>query len=201
MDWQRRKICLNYNLPLALRFSSPMLTYDLNTLKDKIEAAKLAGFIYQHQQHILVLQEPLTDNLETLSFFAQHETTSDQIGLQFAIKLIDNQLKFLIGATHSNQDRGYEIGVGNLKGEQKAFNLLYAFYNYPKAFYLVELPLFSTSAQLEQALNEQLLNRPELNFIQTATKTNPRGQQVQWIKDYIVQQSLDMKVRIQTALL
>lgn len=178
-----------------------MIIYQLDTLKQRLEAAQLAGYIYQHQQHILVLQEPLTENLETLSFFAQHETSSDQIGLQFAIKLIDNQLHFLIGATHSNQERGYEIGAGNLKGEQKAFNLLYAFYNYPKAFYLVELPLFSNSAQLEQALNQQLLNLPELNFIQTATKTNPRGQQVKWIKDYIVQQSLDMKVRIQTALL
>lgn len=178
-----------------------MITSTIETLKQRIEAAKLAGFIYQHQQHILVLQEPLTDQGETLSFFAQHETTSDQIGLQFAVKIMDNQLKFLIGATHSNQHRGYEIGVGHLKGEQKAFNLLYAFYNYPKAFYLVELPLFSNSAQLEQALTEQLLDRPELSFIQSATKTNPRGQQVQWIKDYIVQQSLDMKVRIQTALL
>lgn len=189
------------NFILAYMLSSLMMNYSVDTLKQRIEAAHLAGFIYQHQQHILVLQEPLTDQGETLSFFAQHETTSDQIGLQFAVKLDGNQLKFLIGATHSNQDRGYEIGAGNLKGEQKAFNLLYAFYNYPKAFYLVELPLFSNSAQLEQAIQEQLFSRPELNFIQTATKTNPRGQQVQWIKDYIVQQSLDMKVRIQTALL
>ena len=186
---------------MSLRLFSPMLSYDLNTLKHKIEAAQLAGFIYQHQQHILVLQEPLTDQGETLSFFAQHEISSDQIGLQFAVKLVDQQLSFLIGVTHSNQDRGYEIGAGNLKGEQKAFNLLYAFYNYPKAFYLVELALFSNSAQLEHALTAQLFDRPELSFIQTATKTNPRGQQVQWIKDYIVQQSLDMKVRIQTALL
>lgn len=107
----------------------------------------------------------------------------------------------MIGLTHSNQDRSYEIGAGNLKGDQKAFNLMYAFYNYPKAFYLVSMPLASTSSQLEQAIEQQLFQRLELAFLDTAVKTNPMGEQVQWMKSFIVQQSLNMKVRIQTSLI
>ena len=88
----------------------------------------------------------------------------------------------------------------NLKADQKAFNLLYAFYNYPKAFYLVSLPLAANNAQLEDAIESQLFNQPKLDFLNTAIKTNPMGQQVNWMKSFIVQQALDMKVRIQTCL-
>jgi hypothetical protein len=76
-----------------------------------------------------------------------------------------------------------------------------AFYNYPKAFYLVALPLAANSQTLEQALEDQLFSSPELDFLNTAVKTNPMGEQVQWMKTYILQQALDMKVRIQTSLL
>ena len=103
--------------------------------------------------------------------------------------------------TYSNQQAGYEIGAGNLRGDQKAFNLLYTFYNYPKAFFLVTLPLSANTQVLEQALDEQLFNQPELKFLETAVKTNPMGEQVQWMKSYILQQALEMKVRIQTAIL
>ncbi|MPN53923.1 hypothetical protein SDC9_201592 [bioreactor metagenome] len=131
----------------------------------------------------------------------QHELTADQIGLQFGLRLSDNHFDFLIGVTHSNQDRSYEIGAGNLKADQKAFNLLYAFYNYPKAFYLVSLPMTASSAQLEQAIETQLFNQANLDFLKTAIKTNPMGQQVNWMKAFILQQALNMKVRIQTCLL
>lgn len=130
----------------------------------------------------------------------QHELTADQIGLQFGLRLSDNHFDFLIGVTHSNQDRSYEIGAGNLKADQKAFNLLYAFYNYPKAFYLVSLPMTASSAQLEQAIETQLFNQTNLDFLKTAIKTTPMGQQVNWMKAFILQQALNMKVRIQTCL-
>lgn len=117
------------------------------------------------------------------------------------MRLQDNNAEYVIGLTHSNQNPKYEIGAGNLKGDQKAFNLLYAFYNYPKAFYLVALPLAANSQTLEQALEDQLFSKPELDFLNTAVKTNPMGEQVQWMKAYILQQALDMKVRIQTSLL
>ena len=109
--------------------------------------------------------------------------------------------EFLIGVTYSNQNAAYEIGAGNLKGDQKAFNLLYAFYNYPKAFYLVALPLTTNSQILEQTLQQQLFKQPDLDFLNTAVKVNPMGEQVKWMQHYILQQTLDMKVRIQTALL
>lgn len=78
---------------------------------------------------------------------------------------------------------------------------MYAFYNYPKAFYLVSMQLASTSSQLEQAIEQQLFQHPELAFLDTAVKTNPMGEQVEWMKSFIVQQSLNMKVRIQTSLI
>ena len=106
----------------------------------------------------------------------------------------------MLGLTHSNQDRRYEIGAGHLKADQKAFNLLYAFYNYPKAFYLIHLPLMANSAQLEEAIESQLFNQERLGFLNSAMKTNPMGQQYNWMKSFIVQQALDMKVRMQICL-
>ncbi len=173
----------------------------LEQVKTRFEAAQLAGFIYQHDSHILVLQEPLTEQGTVLNNFIQHEHSTDQLGLQFAIRVQQDSAQFLIGLTHSNQDRRYEIGAGHLKGEQRAFNLLYAFYNYPKGFYMLEAPLYSTSAQLEQAIEQQLFGQQHLAFLDTAIKVNPMGQQVHWMKHFIVQQALDMKVRMQTALL
>lgn len=179
----------------------PYSAFDLDTLKFRLEQAELAGYIYQHQQHILVLQEPLSDDGSPLNIYLQHELTGDQIGLQFGLRLYEGHWEFLLGVTYSNQNAGYEIAIGHLKGDQKAFNLLYAFYNYPKAFYLVTLPLTAHSHLLEQTLELQLFNQPDLNFLDTAVKINPMGEQVQWIKHYILQQALDMKVRIQTSLL
>lgn len=175
--------------------------FDLSTLKTRLEQAELAGYIYQHQQHILVLQEPFSEDGKPLNIYLQHELTADQIGLQFGLRLQEGHWEFLLGVTYSNQNAAYEIGAGNLKGDQKAFNLLYAFYNYPKAFYLVALPLTSNSQMLEQTLEQQLFSQPDLHFLYTAIKVNPMGEQITWIKNYILQQTLDMKVRIQTALL
>ena len=175
--------------------------FDLSTLKTRLEQAELAGYIYQHQQHILVLQEPFSGDGKPLNIYLQHELTADQIGLQFGLRLKEGHWEFLLGVTYSNQNAAYEIGAGNLKGDQKAFNLLYAFYNYPKAFYLVALPLTSNSQMLEQTLEQQLFSQPDLHFLDTAIKVNPMGEQITWIKNYILQQTLDMKVRIQTALL
>ena len=179
-----------------------MLTLDrtLESIKSSLIDAQLAGHIYQHNTQLLVLQEPLNDDGSILNNFVQHELSADQIGLQFGLRLSDKHLDFLIGVTHSNQDRSYEIGAGNLKADQKAFNLLYAFYNYPKAFYLVSLPLTANSAQLADAIETQLFSQPQLDFLNTAIKTNPMGQQVNWMKNFIVQQALEMKVRIQTCL-
>ncbi|OAL81336.1 hypothetical protein AY606_00895 [Acinetobacter sp. SFB] len=178
----------------------PTLDLTIDMVKSNLEHAQLAGYIYQHNPHLLVLQEALNDDGSILNNYVQHEHTADQIGLQFGLRLLDNKFDFLIGATHSNQDRIYEIGAGNLKADQKAFNLLYAFYNYPKAFYLVSLPLAANSAQLEEAIESQLFNQPKLDFLNTAIKTNPMGQQFNWMKSFIVQQALDMKVRMQTCL-
>lgn len=175
--------------------------FDLSTLKTRLEQAELAGYIYQHQQHILVLQEPFSEDGKPLNIYLQHELTADQIGLQFGLRLKEGHWEFLLGVTYSNQNAAYEIGAGNLKGDQKAFNLLYAFYNYPKAFYLVALPLTSNSQMLEQTLEQQLFSQPDLHFLDTAIKVNPMGEQITWIKNYILQQTLDMKVRIQTVLL
>lgn len=179
----------------------PYSAFDLTTVKTRLEQAQLASYIYQHQQNILVLQEPFSDDGKPLNIYLQHELTADQIGLQFGLRLQEGHWEFLIGVTYSNQNAAYEIGAGNLKGDQKAFNLLYAFYNYPKAFYLVALPLTTNSQILEQTLQKQLFKQPDLDFLNTAVKVNPMGEQVKWMQHYILQQTLDMKVRIQTALL
>lgn len=85
----------------------------------------------------------------------------------------------------------------NLKGDQRAFNLLYAFYNYPKGFfYTVSMPLAVNAQQLEDAIEQQLLSLPALSF-QQRRKTNPMGQQVQWMKSYLIQEALNMKVASQ----
>lgn len=96
----------------------------IEQIKSKLEQAQLAGFLYQHSPKLLVLQEPLNDDASMLNVFVQHELSADQIGLQFGLRCRDQQLSFLMGVTHSNQDRRYEIGAGNLKAEQKAFNLI-----------------------------------------------------------------------------
>lgn len=175
------------------------IMYSVEQIKTHLEQAQIAGYIYQ-QQNILALQEPKNDDGSALNIFTQHELSSDQLGLQFGISVSDHHIEFLIGVTHSNQDRSYEIGAGNLKADQRAFNLLYAFYNYPKAFYLVRMPLMANTQQCEQAIEQQLFAQPTLAFLNTALKTNPLGEQIQWMKTYILQQALDMKVRIQTAL-
>ena len=179
----------------------PYSDFDIDTLKALLEQARLASFIYLHNRNMLTLQDALNENGAALNNFAQHELTADQIGLQFGLRLSDDQWQFMIGLTHSNQDRSYEIGAGNLKGDQRAFNLLYAFYNYPKGFYTVSMPLASNAQQLEDAIEQQLLSQPALSFLNSAVKTNPTGQQVQWMKSYLIQETLNMKVRIQTALL
>lgn len=61
-------------------------------------------------------------------------------------------------------------------------------------------PLYATSAQLLYEIEQQIFNQPKLDFLNTAIKTNPLGEQVVWMKDFIFQQALDMKVRIQKAL-
>ncbi len=179
----------------------PYSDFDIDTLKARLEQARLASFIYLHNRNMLTLQDSLNENGAALNNFAQHELTADQIGLQFGLRLSDGQWQFMIGLTHSNQDRSYEIGAGNLKGDQRAFNLLYAFYNYPKGFYTVSMPLASNAQQLEDAIEQQLLSQLALSFLNSAVKTNPTGQQVQWMKSYLIQEALNMKVRIQTALL
>lgn len=179
----------------------PYSHFDLEALKARLAQAKLAGFIYQHQQHMLILQEALNEDGSALNNFVQHELSSDQLGLQFGLRLSEQKWEFVIGITHSNQDRRYEIGAGNLKGDQRAFNLLYAFYNYPKGFYTISMPLACNATQLKNAIEEQLYALPEMAFLDSAVKTNPMGEQVQWMKAFIEQNALDMKVRIQTSLL
>ncbi|NHB58902.1 hypothetical protein [Acinetobacter shaoyimingii] len=171
----------------------------LEHIQQRLEQAKLAGHIYQQDQ-ILVLQEPFTEDGAALNIFVQHDLTADQLGLQFGLNVLDEQIEFLIGVTHSNQDRSSEIGTWNLKGEQKAFNLCYAFYNYPKHFYLLRCPLHANTDQVTEMITSQLFAQAELDFLNTALKTNPMGLQHQWMKDYILELSLEMKVRIQTAL-
>ena len=178
----------------------PYSHFDIETLKKHLEHAHLAGFVYQHQQHMLVLQETLNKGGSTLNNFIQHDYSTDQLGLQFGLRLLDNQWQFMIGITHSNQDRSYEIGAGNLKGDQRAFNLLYAFYNYPKGFYSISMPLAATTEQLQNALEQQLFNLMTMDFLNSATKVNPMGEKVYWMKAFIIQQALEMKVRIQTSL-
>lgn len=180
----------------------PYSHFNLENLKQCLEQAGLAGYIYQHQHNILVLQEAFNEDGSALNNFVQHEHTGDQLGIQFGLRLSDNkQWDFLIGVTHSNQDRSYEIGAGYLKGDDRAFNLMYAFYNYPKAFYCVSMPLVSNAQQLENAIESQLFQLKQLDFLHTALKTNPMGEQVNWMEAFIVQAALDMKVRIQTSLL
>ena len=97
-----------------------MLTLDhrIETVKASLEEAQLAGSIYQHHSHLLVLQEPLNDDGSILNNFVQHELTADQIGLQFGLRLSNNTFEFLLGLTHSNQDRRYEIGAGFKSGSE-----------------------------------------------------------------------------------
>ncbi|RKG32834.1 hypothetical protein [Acinetobacter tianfuensis] len=179
----------------------PYSHFDIETLKARLEQARLAGYIYQHQQHMLILQEPAAENGSALNNFVQHEHSSDQLGLQFGLRLSEQKWEFVIGITHSNQNNHYEIGAGSLKGDQRAFNLLYAFYNYPKGFYMVSMPLASNASQLEAAIQQQLFELPEMDFLKTALKINPMGEQVAWMSSIILQIALEMKVRIQTALL
>ena len=179
----------------------PYRRFTIETMKSRLEQARLAGFIYQHGSAVLALQQALNEDGSALNNFAQHGLSSDQIGLQFGLHLADGQWRFMLGVTHSNQDRGLEIGTGHLKGEQRAFNLLYAFYNCPKGFYSVSMPLMANAAELEDAIAQQLFQRPELAFLHSALKISPAGQPAQWIKAFILQQALGMKVRMQSALL
>lgn len=173
--------------------------YSLSQIQKQLEEAKLAGNIY-NQDNLLVLQAPWQDDGSALNVFAQHEHTTEQIGLQFGLKISDSKIDYLIGFTLSNQDRSYEISAGNLKGDQSAFNLIYAFYNFPKRFYLVEMPLNARSDEIEYALERQLFSKAELAFIEQSLKINPHGEHIQWIKKFVLQQVFDMKVRLQLAL-
>lgn len=176
--------------------------WTLDQIQQKLSAQQLAGHIYCHQSdQILVLQEPFTPDGEALNIFVQHEHTADQIGLQFAVQLVDQQIRFLVGVTHSNQDPSSEISIGHLRGKQQAFNLCYAFYNYPKHFYVIETDLHANTAELLASLDQQLFQKPEVSFINSSMKINPMGQSYAWIKQYIEQLTLDMKVRIQTSLI
>ncbi len=179
----------------------PYRRFTIETMKSRLEQARLACFIYQHGSTVLALQQALNEDGSALNNFAQHGLSSDQIGLQFGLHLADGQWRFMLGVTHSNQDRGLEIGAGHLKGEQRAFNLLYAFYNCPKGFYSVSMPLMANAAELEDAIAQQLFHIPELAFLHSALKISPAGQPAQWIKAFILQQALGMKVRMQSALL
>ena len=58
----------------------------------------------------------------------------------------------------------------------------------------------ANSAQLEDAIESQLFHQEQLDFLNSAMKTNPMGQQYNWMKSFIVQQALDMKVRMQICL-
>ena len=75
---------------MDLNLDMPFTQYTLETLKTRLEQANLAGYIYQHQQHMLVLQEPFADDGNALNVYIQHELTADQIGLQFGVRLQDN---------------------------------------------------------------------------------------------------------------
>lgn len=175
------------------------MTLSVQQTKTQLEAAHVAGFIYQ-QDNLLVLQEPLTLEQKDQNVFIQHDETADQLGIQFGIKVLDERIELLIGITHSNQDKSYEIGAGNLRGEQRAFNLLYAFYNYPKGFYLVRLPLMSDAESLQDALDSQLFQLEQMAFLNSAVQTNALGEQSYWMKSFVVQQSLDMQQRLRAAL-
>lgn len=170
-------------------------TLEFKTIQQRLEQSNIAGHIYQHEQ-ILVLQEPFTENGEALNIFVQHEQTADQLGMQFALKITEQDIEFLIGVTHSNQDRSHEIGTWSLKGEQKAFNLCYAFYNYPKHFYILRYPLNFSEDDALISLGQQLAAHDALDFIHTASKTNEQGEQTAWIKAYVLNLCLTMQKRL-----
>lgn len=173
----------------------------VDLLKQKLETATppVAGYIYQ-QNNILVLQEPFTPEGQDLNVFIQHDVSAEQLGIQFGLKQHEDYTEFLIGVTFSNQDKSYEIGAGSLKGEQRAFNLLYAFYNYPKAFYILRCPLHSDANILQDAIEQQLFQRPEMAFLETAIKTNALGEKSYWMKSFIVQEAMQMQTRLQAVL-
>ena len=173
--------------------------YKISQIQQQLEKAKLAGNIY-NQDQIFVLQAPWQNDGSALNVFAQHEHTTEQIGLQFGLKVFNDKIEYLIGFTLSNQDRSYEISAGNLKGDQKAFNLIYTFYNFPKRFYLINMPLNARSDEVEFAIEQQLFSKPELAFIEQSLKVNPHGEHIQWIRKFVLQQILEMKVRLQLAL-
>lgn len=173
--------------------------FDLHNIKSKLQQQQLARHIHQYQ-NTLVLQEPSLEDGIPLNVFAQHEFSDDQVGLQFGLQMTENQLNMLVGLTYSNQNPLNEIGIHQLKGELRAFNLLYSFYNYPKALFLIEFPLCSSSSLISARLETVLLHTQQLSFIETALKINLVGEPVQWIKQFIFQQILSMKIRIQQAL-
>lgn len=172
---------------------------DIEHIKSQLISHHLAGYIYQHNS-LLVLQEPFMEDGSAFNVFAQHELSGNQIGLQFAIRVNTDSLSLLVGMTHSNPNREYEIAIQNLKGEQRAFNLVYSFYNYPKGFYLLEFPLHTPSSKLEEHLHDELNRIEPLAFIQTAIKITPMGKPVKWIEQFIYEQLLSMKVRILQAI-
>ncbi|WP_336755072.1 hypothetical protein [Acinetobacter sp. USHLN143] len=47
----------------------PYSAFDLATVKTRLEQAQLASYIYQHQQNILVLQEPFSDDGKPLNIW------------------------------------------------------------------------------------------------------------------------------------
>ena len=73
----------------------PYSHFDLEALNARLAQAKLAGFIYQHQQHMLILQEALNEDGSPLNNFVQHELSSDQLGLQFGLRLSQYDCKIL----------------------------------------------------------------------------------------------------------
>ena len=79
--------------------------------------------------------------------------------------------------------------------------MCYAFYNYPKHFYLLRCPLQASTTELENILQSELFDLPELDFLNTAIKVNAMGQEYFWIKSYILKLSSEMKKRIQNAVL
>lgn len=169
--------------------------YSIATLQQQLETSGLAGNIYQHQ-YILVLQEPLNADGSAFNIFVQHDQTADQLGLQFAIEQQQQQLNLLIGVTHSNQDRSFEISPGNLTGDQKAFNLCYAFYNYPKQFFLMRTPLHQTTQQLDFAIQQQLFEQPSLNFLNSAIHNSANTPPQYWMKQHLRDLCHDMQQRL-----
>ena len=176
-----------------------MTVLDIEQIKSQLITHRLAGHIHQ-QNSVLVLQEPIMEDGTAYHVFAQHELSGNQVGLQFGIRVNSHSLSMLVGITHSNPNSGYEIAIQNLKGEHRAFNLLYSFYNYPKGFYLMEFSLHSHSSEIERQLHNGLNRIEPLRFIQTAIKITPTGKSIKWIEQFIFEQILSMKVRIQLAI-